>query len=463
MNVFWLVAGIAAIVILFIMFIMIVNRYKRCPSDKVLVVFGSVGKDKTAKCIHGGAAFIWPIIQDFSFLDLAPISIDVKLQNALSKQQIRIGIPSTFTIGISTDPAIMPHAAERLLGLEKAAIKTLAEELITGQLRQIVATMTIEQINTDRETFLGSVAQNVETELHKVGLKLINVNITDIKDESGYIEALGKNASAEAVNNAKIQVAEKTRDGEIGQANAQREQRVKVSEANAVAVEGENKAKVTIAESNSALRQKQAEAERSATAAEKVAEAKAQQESYKAQQEAELAKADRERAAQTADEVVKAEIAKTKIEIAAEAEAEKTRREAKGQADAIFAKMEAQAKGMKEILDKQAEGFKNLVAAAGNDPQKAAMLLIVDKLPEIIKIQVEAVKAIKIDKITVWDSGSKDGNGSTANFISGMMKSVPPLQNLFQMAGMELPEWLGEKKVENVNEKVIVEDKSVKK
>jgi len=97
-----------------------------------------------------------------------------------------------------------------------------------------------------------------------------------------------------------------------------------------------------------------------------------------------------------------------------------------------------------EILTKQAEGYRQVVAAAGGDPTKAFQLLLIEKLPELVKTQVDAVKNIKIDKITVWDSanGGGDGNTTTANFVSGMMKTVPPLQDLFNMAGLNLPTYL---------------------
>jgi flotillin len=107
--------------------------------------------------------------------------------------------------------------------------------------------------------------------------------------------------------------------------------------------------------------------------------------------------------------------------------------------------MEAEAKGLFEILTKQAEGYKQVVAAAGGDPNKAFQLLLIEKLPELVRTQVEAVKNIKIDKITVWDSGSgsnENGNSSTANFVAGMMKTVPPLNDLFNMAGLNLPTYL---------------------
>ncbi|WP_047417018.1 flotillin family protein [Cellulophaga sp. Hel_I_12] len=433
-----------AILFFFIIIISFIRRYKRCPSDRILVVYGKVGTGNSARCIHGGAAFIWPVIQDYEFLDLTPISIEVNLVNALSKQNIRVNVPSRFTIGISTEPGIMQNAAERLLGQGMQEVQDLAKEIIFGQLRLVVASMDIEEINSDRDKFLTNISQSVESELKKVGLKLINVNITDIVDESGYIEALGKEAAAHAINAARKSVAEKNRDGAIGEANAVQDERTQVAAANAQAVEGENIAKINVANSDSLRRQREAEAERTATASEKVQNAKALEESYAAEQLAELARAERVRSSQMADIVVPAEIDKKKVEIDAEADAERTRRIAKGEADAILFKAQAEAQGILEVLTKQAKGLDEIVKAAGNSPKDAVLLLIADKLPELVRTQAEAIKNIKIDKVTVWDSGSKseDGKNSTANFISGMYKSVPPLQEMFNMAGMQLPEYL---------------------
>ena len=503
-----------AILSIIVIFVTLIKRYKRCPSDRILVVYGKVGGGESAKCIHGGAAFIFPVIQDYEFLDLTPISIEVNLVNALSKQNIRVNVPSRFTIGISTEPGVMQNAAERLLGLGQNEIQDLAQEIIFGQLRLVVASMDIEEINSDRDKFLTNISKSVESELKKVGLKLINVNITDIVDESGYIEALGKEAAAHAINAARKSVAEKTRDGSIGEANAVqdertqvadlhakakigeakasqnertqvaaanaeakigeananqnervqtasavalakigeaealKEERIKTSEANARAIDGENIAKISIAESDALRREREAEAEKRAIASEKVQAAKALEEAYAAEKEAEEARANRDKASQYADIVVPAEIEKSKIEIDAEAKAENIRRIAKGEADAILMKKQAEAKGLFEVLTKQAAGLDEIVKAAGNDSQNAALLLIADKLPELVKTQAEAIKNIKIDKVTVWENGGgKDGKSSTSNFISGMYKSVPPLQEMFNMAGMQLPEYLKGKEI----------------
>ena len=439
---------VIAVVVLvaFSLLLMVLTRYKKCPSDKVMVIYGKISRNKdgtarSAKCIHGGAAFIVPLVQSYTFLDLTPLSIAVDLKNALSKQNIRIDVPSVFTVGISTDPAIMQNAAERLLGLQLKQISELAKDVIFGQLRLVIATMEIEEINTDRDKFLEAISRNVEGELKKLGLKLINVNMTDISDESGYIVALGKEAAAKAINDAKISVAEENRKGAIGEANAQMQQRINVAEAESRAIEGENKAKADIAASRALLRQREAEAMKLAVSAENVQAAQAREQSYAAEQQAEIARASRERATQEADVIVASEIEKRRIEIEADAEAERTRRHARGEADAIFAKREAEARGVLETLSKQAEGMQKLVAAAGS-ADEAVRLLIADKLEELVATQVEAIKNLKIDKITVWDGGSAgaDGKTTTANFLSGMLKSLPPLNDLYAMAGLKMPE-----------------------
>ncbi|MCD4737423.1 MAG: flotillin family protein [Bacteroidales bacterium] len=489
-----LVAIVALIVVVFITMLALFSRYKRCPSDKILVIYGKTGKTKegltrSARTIHGGASFIWPVIQNYAFLDLTPISIEVNLTNALSRQNIRVDVPSRFTVGISTNPVVMTNAAERLLGLEMSHIQELAKDIIFGQLRLVIATMQIEEINSDRDKFLMNVSQNVEAELQKIGLRLINVNVTDIRDESGYIEALGKEAAAKAINDAKKSVAEKNRDGSIGEANAVMDQRiqvadananakvgeaeadrlerVKTSEANATAVEGENIAQITIANSDANRREKEAEAARLAIAAEKVKDAQAVQEGYLAEQKAEMDRAERVRATKTADIVVPAEIGKQKIEIDAEAEAEQIRRIARGEADAILVKKQAEAQGIMEVLTKQATGFAKLVTAANSNSREAALLMIADKLPELVRTQVEAIKNLKIDKITVWDSmGGKGGENTptSANFLAGMLKSIPPFDEIFKMAGLELPDYLKGKKTEEISDvaEELKEEESVK-
>ena len=455
----WLVmAALAALVLVFFLIVFMAARYKRCPSDKILVVYGKVGAGQSARCVHGGGTFVWPLIQDYAFMSLTPMTIGIPLKNALSLQNIRIDVPSTFTVGVSTEPNIMNNAADRLLGQRAQEIEDTAREILFGQLRLTVASLTIEQINQDRESFLESIRKNVEPELNKVGLYLINVNITDITDESDYIESIGKKAAAEAINKARVDVAIQEKQGAIGEAEAVREKEIRVAEniaqaakgkkkaeadrriyiqqQESEAVGGENLAKAEIAQANANLASKEAAALQQGEVAKRQAQVEIQKAQYLAEQER-----------LNAAEVAQIEINRRKIEIEADAEAERRRRIASGHADAILLKYEAEAKGIRQLLDSKAEGYRSLVGSCAGDAKAAATLLMIEKIEEIVARQVEAIKNLKIDKITVWDSAGGKGEGSsTANFVSSLIKSLPPLQDVAGMAGVELPDYLGKVK-----------------
>jgi len=497
---FGLVLPMLVVLVVVSVLLYVVRQYKRCPSNRILVIFGKVGGQQAARCVHGGGVFIVPLFQDYQFLSLEPIAIDIKLTGALSKKNIRVNVPSTFTIGVSTDPAIMNNAAERLLGLAEAEISAQARDIILGQMRLVIATLSIEEINQDREKFLDLVNKFCSSELLKIGLEVINVNVRDITDESGYIDAIGKKAAAEAIQIAKVEVAQQEKEGAIGEASANREravevanhesassigrkeaereqrirvakleaegvsgeaeasreqdvvtaqqtalteegtklalknQRVRVATLEAEAVEGENESQASIAASNATLSERQAEARRRGD----VARAEAARDVLIAEKGQELARLQKE-------EIVRQEIDRQGIEIEAEAEAEKRRRIARGEADAVLAQYEAEAQGVQRVLEAKAQGYEKLLKACAQRPDLAPTLLVIEKLPELVAEQVKAIQNLKIDKITVWDSGAgSDGsNGATANFLSGLIGSLPPVHELAQQAGIDLPAVLG--------------------
>jgi flotillin len=219
--------------LVFTLLVAVIRFYKRCPSNRVLVVYGKAGKGGgAADCVHGGARLVWPLIQDYDWLRLDPMQIEIPLRGALSSENIRVNVPSVFTVAIGTSPELMQNAAIRLLGLNAKEIQKQAEDIIFGQLRQVIASMAIEDINRDREKFLESIQKSLEPELKKIGLVLINVNITDITDESGYIEAIGKKAATQAIQKARGDVADNEKMGAIRVADAEREQAVEVANAN---------------------------------------------------------------------------------------------------------------------------------------------------------------------------------------------------------------------------------------
>lgn len=479
------------------------SRYKKCPSNEILVVYGYIRGEKSAKTFHGGGSFIWPVIQSYQYMSLEPMQLKVDLRGALAANNIRINVPSTFTVALDTEPAMMNTAAIRLLGMSQPAIEELASEIIFGQLRLVVAQMEIEEINKDRETFEKNIRVFVGKELRTVGLNLINVNIRDITDEANYIQNLSEEATARARKEAEISIAAQDRESQVGVAKenqakdigiaeasrerdiqvadaqaeavkkqktieanrrasvagdearaqvaeasslaegakgakaAEADQRIFVKERESEAVKGENDSQAKIVDANAELAVVQAEATKRGEVADREAEVAIQQ----AQ-----AKAEKERL--TAAEVVREQIDRQKIEIAAGAEAEKTRQEAQGVADAILAKYEAEAKGVRQVLDSKAEGYQSLVKGCGGDARAGATFLMTEKIEEIVTLQTEAIKNIKIDKITVWDSGGGDGGSSTSNFMSNLIKSLPPLHEVAGMAGVELPDYLGNIKSE---------------
>lgn len=493
----------------FFVFVLVVwflaARVQRCPPNRILVVWGSAGRTGR-KCYNGGIKVVFPVIQQHAYMSVEPLVIDIPLEGALSLNNIRVNVPATFTVRIAPDPVLMAAAAENLLGKPPQGIRELAQDIILGQLRLVIATLSIEEINKDREKFESLIRENVTHEINKVGLELINVNIRDITDESGYIRAIGQRAAAEAINKAKVEVAQADRDGATGEAQANRERTVSVAKETAAATEGEKEAErkqrvavaelesqavageaesrrnqdIAVAERNAetaaakkraeqAQRVQVAEAEARAVEGENTSQAQIAEYNAKlaevraeSRRRAEVAaalaheailKAEREQelARLAKDELAPQEIEKQRIEIAAEAQAEKQRREARGEADAILAKYRAEAEGVQQVLEAKAEGYRKLMEAAADNPQVAPTLLLIEQLPELVAQQVKAISNLKIDKITVWDNGrggggieGKDGvRGATSDFLAGLIGALPPVHELAKQAGVELPGALG--------------------
>lgn len=227
-SIFILAAILAVVVILTV--IGILSRYRKCKPDEVLVVYGKTGGEKkSAKLYHGGAAFVLPIIQSYDILSMKPMQIDCRLTGALSSQNIRVDVLTTITVAISTDPDIMQNAAERLLGMHDEEKENLITDIVYGQMRLIIADMTIEELNADRDKFLDKARKNIDNELNKLGLYLLNINISDIRDAADYIINLGKEAESKALNEARANIEEQEKIGAIKIANQQKERETAVA------------------------------------------------------------------------------------------------------------------------------------------------------------------------------------------------------------------------------------------
>ncbi len=497
-TMFWMGLIVVAVVVTFFGFIVLLKtNYKRCSSNQVLVIFGKTRQGQASKTIHGGAAFVVPLLQDYRYLSLDPIQIEIPLRGALSIENIRVNVPSVFTVAIGTTPENMANAAIRLLELTTNEIRKQAEEIIFGQLRQVIASMGIEDINRDRDTFLAHIQNSLEPELKKIGLVLINVNITDITDESGYIDAIGQKAASQAIQQARgdvadqekmgeirvadaekekaVQVANATKSREIGTREAERSQavrvaelekeqtigeqaagferdiqvkdaergmRVSVAEANAGAVDGENIAQAKIAQSQATLLEEKADAYERGESRKREAEAAVLEVQNRAMAKAALADAGRVEAEQRALVEAPAKAAKAKAIVDAHAVAERRRIEADGEAHAIFAKLDAEARGQYEILAKKGEGLERIVEACGG-ASEAFQLLMLEHIERLAETSALAISNIKFDKVVVWENGGSNGRTNTAEFLHGMAGTLPPmLQVMKDIGGIEVPESL---------------------
>ncbi|HKH93703.1 MAG TPA: SPFH domain-containing protein [Gemmatimonadaceae bacterium] len=510
-----LILGVAVVIVLLGLAMLFANRYVRCPANKILVISGRVTGEGAARCISGGGTFVWPVIQESAFLDLEPVRIDVKLPDALSLENIRISVPSVFTVAIGTDALVRQNAAIRLLNLTHPQVEATARDIIIGQLRAVIATMSIDQINRDREAFLQRVQHQLEPELMKVGLTLLNVNIQDLRDESGYLEALGKQAAAQAIQKARGDVAEQEKQGAIRVANAERDQsvsvaatqkdrdigleeanreravriasiqkeqavgeqqagferdmavkdaerakRVAVAAADAAAIAGEAESQGKVVRTQAVLAVTRAEATQQSEIAQRTAKAEVERVENEAQARAALARADRVEAERRAELEAPAKAEKARMIVQAEADAERVKIAAKAEAEATFARMDAEARGNLSIMEKKAEGLQKMVAAAGGNPDAAYRLLFLEQMPAVTETLAGAIANIKFDKVVLWNGSNGNGaTGGVSSLVEDLVKVLPPLMQVAEeIGGVQLPGIFG-KRIQDATERAATEAK----
>jgi len=465
--------------------------YRKCPPNCAMVVYGLSAMDRSStdgsrkiRIQQGGGTFVIPVLQGYTFLSLRPFTLEIPLKSALSLEKIRVNIPAAFTVAVGTEPDILQNAAKRLLGMEMSAVSQQAEEIITGQMRQVVASLEIEQINRDRDKFMKEVYLSVDGELHKLGLVLLNVNVQNIDDESGVIVALGQKAAAVAKQQALVDVANQERSGaigvseqqkerevgvatadkmrEIGLATQRRDREVTVAEAEKerligiraaeqereVRVEqygadeavGRNLARQRVAESDAQLREKAALFKKKAETAEALAAAEVAEANSLALTKAAAADAQRVEATKLAELEAPAKAEKAKVLVEATARAEQARLVADGEAAAEFIRAEARARGQYQLLEKKAAGLRQLVDGCGG-PEGAFKLLLLEHIDKLAETSAAAISKIKFDKVVVWDggsSGSKDGS-AVSRFVQGLAGTLPPtLEVLKEVAGVDV-------------------------
>jgi flotillin len=494
------VMAVAAVALVIASLVMVFVKYfKRCPANQVLVISGKVGTGQSAKIISGGGTFVVPVLQEWAFLDLTPLQIDINLMDALSLENIRVQVPSQVTVAVGDTEEYQRNAGARILNLSPQEISAMAANLIFGQMRQVIASMRIEDINRDRDQFRSNIEHALEPELKKIGLKLINVNIKDLNDSSGYIEAIGREAGARAVNKAKgdvavqeklgaiavaqanqekdtevanaertreigvktaerdtsIRIADLDREKEVAQQRAQfsrdteiaaadQDRRIAVAAANAQAIEGEAQAQARIAAANAELQVAQAASYEQGETRKRIAEAAVQEAENRARAKAALAEAERIENERRAALEAPARAAKAKEIVEAEAAGQSRRIQAEAEAAATYAQLEAAARGDYEMLSKKAEGLKRIVDACGG-PEAAYRMLMLEHVPVLADKAAEAISNIKFDKVVLWGGAGTNGAAASgvSSFVTDLMGTLPPaLHTMLNIGGVSVADGL---------------------
>ncbi len=464
-----------AVIISFVL--MAARCYKRCPSNRILVKWGVRNRDRTAKTIHGGGELVLPVVQDYAYLSLEPIQIEIPLRGALSAENIRVNVPSVFTVAIGSEPEIVQNAAIRLLGLNQGEISGQASDIIFGQLRQVIASMNIEEINRDREKFLSNIQESLEPELRKVGLVLINVNITDLTDDSGYIEAIGRKAASAAIQQAEIDVAEQQKRGSIGVAKAKQEQAIEVAnyeksrEIGTRTAQQEQTVRIAELRKLEEIGTKTAEQEQAIQVAELQKTEQIGVESSQFEQQAQIKQAERDMRIQLADanaqaitgeNTSQAVIASSEADLkerASEAYQRGETRKREAEAAVIEAQYRAQAKAALAQAEKvEAEQRAELEARA--KAEKARAIVDAEARAETQRLEAQGEADALYAKLEAEARGQYEILAKKADGLKAIVKSCGGSQEAFQLLMLEHIEGLSQTAAQAISnikfDKVIV-------
>ncbi len=470
--------ALSVIVLGVLLFAFIKSMVKRCSSNQILVKYGMlVGGGQTAKTIHGGATYVLPFVQGFRYLSLDPIQIEIPLRGALSIENIRVNVPSVFTVAIGTDPELMNNAAIRLLELSTNEVRKQAEEIIFGQLRQVVASMMIEDINRDRDTFLQHIQNSVEPELKKIGLVLINVNITDITDESGYIDAIGQKAASEAIQQARGDVADEQKKGEIRVANAEREREVEVANATKLREigtrEAEREQAVRIAEllKEQTVGEKAAERDRAVqvanmlkeqTVGERTAEFQREVKVKEAEQEKRVAVADANAAAVDGENLAEAKVAASQATLLVEkAEAYEKGESRKREAEAAVIEVQNRAMAKAALAEaERVEAEKRAELEAVAKAEKARTVVEAEAEAERQRLEAEGEASAIYAKLEAVARGQYEILAKKGEGLKQIVNACGGAKEAFQLMMLEHLDNLAEssaKAISNIKfDKVVV-------
>ena len=434
---------------------LIVRYYVKVPPNMALILTGRTyratvvenGVEQTFtrgwKAVVGGTVFRIPVLEQVNWMSLELLNLpSVRVEAAYSKEGVPVTIEAVANVKVSSEENMLARAVERFLSSSPSEIGQIIKETLEGQLRDIIGVLSVEELYQKRDMFVSKVLEQAGLELGKIGVIIDIINIQDIRDERGYLEALGVKRTAEV-----------KRDAAIGQAEAQRDavQRSETARREGLVVKAEQERQTAEADKNrdSAKQQYVGEvlaAEKKAQQQGPLAEARARQDVVQAEQkvreveqrarlEVEKARAEAEEQRYRAEVVVPADAAKQKAILIAE-----------GEAQAVLRRKEAEAKGTELVLRAEAEGLKEK-ARAWNQYGKAAQLnLILQTIQAVANRGADALGQVHFDRVVAIDGG---GSGDGGSAVSRLMTAAPgALLKFFEqvsaMTGIDLEDTLKE-------------------
>jgi flotillin len=431
------------------------RNYIKVPPSTVAIFFGrkhTFADEKGTKTtvgfrvVRGGAALRVPLLENVAYLSLNIISIPLRIQRAYTKEGVAVTVEAVANVKIAGDDVSLRGAAERFLGMPPDQIKGVIFQTLEGHLRAILGTLTVEEINADRQAFAQKMTDEAAVDLKKMGVNIDILTIQQISDEMGYLDALGKKRTAEVKRDAVIGEALATRDAMIRSAQADQEGKTKRYEADVAIAQSLRDKDSKQAEFDAAVQSKQKEAEQAgplatAIARQRVTEQETRIEQIRKQQEVLVQEQEAARKAQELQAtvvrpaeaerqasilkaeglrqatVIKAEATQKQLEFEGAGEAAKIERIGRAEAAKVLAIGEAEAEVIKKKLLAEAEGLQSKAEAWKNFNEAAKLNMVVEKMPELA--QAFATQLAGIDKINIIDMGGANGGSNGVTRVMG--------------------------------------------
>lgn len=467
--------AIAALVLFVALPLVYVRNYIKVPPNEVAVFTGR-GQPKV---VRGGARFKMPGIERVDIMSLEPFNVNINLQNALSNNGVPVNVEAVGLVRIGSNDEAVQTAVQRFLTADLSELQRQINEILAGSLRGITATMTVEDLNSNRDSLARSVVEEAGGDLARIGMEVDVLKIAGISDRNGYLESLGQRRIAEVRRDATVGTAQAERDAQIQSAQARQAGSIAQAEADTAIASANQKRDVELARLRAQTEAENAQADQAGPLAQARAEkdvgiAREQAEAARmqARTEVEQRRTEQAQAALQADVIAPAE-ARRQADIAiaegsrqaailkAQADAEAERQKGSAEADArkaaadafrieqqaaadgTKAKLIAEADGIKAKLLAEADGKKEVAAALNAyTPEAARLLTLPDILASVVQATEAASKPIgEIERLSII-GGSGDAQDALGTLLGVSPQAVAKVIESLKVSGIDVADLL---------------------